>query len=158
MEKFKIIKTIRLGGRNQDQKIKPRVLLVQLEDTSQKSLTLNLAKNLRKTEKWKQTYIAPDMTKQQREERRKLRVEMKRRREEGEENLTIRRGRLVTYNIDNRNGKSKSSQGRNTDQSRPQSPHQEGNTGGTKSTENPTPTPQDPIEGAVGGVENVTKQ
>ena len=57
---------------------------------------LNSAKKLRNTEKWADTYISPDMTRKQREDAKELRQELRRRREAGEENLMIMRGRLVS--------------------------------------------------------------
>ena len=95
VKSVKITKAIRLGGQKQDKREKPRALLVHLENEDMKRDILATAKNLRQTEKWRNTYIVPDMTRQQREENWKLRQELKSRRENGELNLMIRQGKIV---------------------------------------------------------------
>ena len=45
----------------------------------------------------KKIYINPDYTPKQREQNKELRAEMKRRMEEGEEDLTIRHGKIVVW-------------------------------------------------------------
>lgn len=63
-----VVKAIRLGSKRQDKMSKPRALLIQLESPHRKSEILSASKSLRQTDRWKNTYISPDMTRQQREE------------------------------------------------------------------------------------------
>lgn len=91
-----VVKAIRLGSKRQDKMSKPRALLIQLESPHRKSEFLSASKRLRQTDRWKDTYISPDMTRQQREENWKLRQELKQRRENGEQELVIRQGKIVT--------------------------------------------------------------
>nr|XP_054761594.1 uncharacterized protein LOC129268031 [Lytechinus pictus] len=97
----KITKAIRLGRKQRDDATqestsKPRALLVHLESPRMRNEILSAAKKLKQTTKWKDTYISPDMTRQQREENWKLRQELKQRRENGEQDLVIRQGQIVT--------------------------------------------------------------
>ncbi|CAH1250128.1 Hypp8776 [Branchiostoma lanceolatum] len=84
----------RLGRRNPE---KPRPLLIRIysDDTSSRALIFRRAKDLRNSARWSRVYIVPDMTPNEREVDRKLRQELKSRREAGEANVVIRRGRIV---------------------------------------------------------------
>jgi len=44
---------------------------------------------------FQKVYLSPDLTPQERKENRELLMELKRRREEGEKDIMIRRGRIV---------------------------------------------------------------
>ena len=100
IQEFNIKKVTRLGKKwdtktGKKWESKPRLLLVVLEDESSKKNILSSAKQLRNSEEWGNIFISPDMTPQEREKNRSLRVELRRRREEGEPNLIIRRGRII---------------------------------------------------------------
>lgn len=73
---------------------RPRLLIVTIDNLEAKKDLLSMASQLKDT-KWKNIYINPDLTKQEREEGKKLRAELLSRRQAGEANLTIRRGRVV---------------------------------------------------------------
>ena len=65
-------KVLRLGGVNQNRMVKPRVLLVQQTNGRKRERDiLYSAKNLRGTEKWAETNVAPELTCGQRNERKK---------------------------------------------------------------------------------------
>ena len=53
---------------------------------------------------WSSIYINPDLSKQEREENKRLRAELRARKQAGETNLTIRRGKVVQ--LENRPGAS----------------------------------------------------
>ena len=73
-----------------------RLLIVTLESPDMKHDLLQLAPQLRKSSNWVNIYITPDLTKAEREVARKLRDDLKARRAAGEDNLTIRKGRIVS--------------------------------------------------------------
>ena len=83
----------------------PRLLLVVLENEILKRQILARSPRLRQCNSWKSVFITPDLTQQEREENRRLREELKTRRQNGEPNLIIRRGRIV---ISQRNNSSTS--------------------------------------------------
>ena len=74
---------------------KHRLLIVTLELEETKWEIIRLAPQLRHSERWPRVYLSPDLTRAEREEGRKLREELKRRRDNGEENLTIRNHKIV---------------------------------------------------------------
>ena len=74
---------------------KPRLLIVGLENAEVKADILKLAPQLRMSDRWRGVFISPDLTWKEREEGRKLREELRRRTNSGEEDLVIRRGRIV---------------------------------------------------------------
>jgi len=94
-EDVEITKCIRLGKVDQN---KARPVLITIPDGSKRSLILRNASSLRKTEHHKHTYISPDMTPKKREIGKKLRSEIKRHKSQGETNITIRHGKIVTIN------------------------------------------------------------
>ena len=67
-----------------------------MENESQKRQILSKAKTLRNSTEWNRVYISPDLTPKERAENKKLRDELKRRRNEGEANLIIRKGVITT--------------------------------------------------------------
>ena len=78
---------------------RPRLLRVTLGDIRTKREILGKAKLL-KFSKFKDIYINPDLTADQREADGRLRAELKRRRNEGETNIYIKRGNIVRVNSD----------------------------------------------------------
>ena len=74
---------------------KPRLLIVCLENSDTKAEILKLAPQLRYLTKWKRVFVTPDLTKKEREEGKRLPEELHARKQAGEENLTIRKGRIV---------------------------------------------------------------
>ena len=85
-------KSFRAGRKMAD---KPRLLIVTMDSVEAKVDLLSLVSQLKET-RYKHIYINPDLTKLEREEGKKLRAELKSRREAGERNLTIRRGKVVS--------------------------------------------------------------
>lgn len=81
----------RLGKKEQ----KPRLLLVKVPDLNSKFLVLQRARYLKTCERWKDIYIRPDFTLKERERRRELLQELKRRQEDGETDLMIYRGAII---------------------------------------------------------------
>lgn len=73
-----------------------RKLVVKLGSVNQKHKILRIAKRLRDKEDWQGVYINPDLTVKERKKDYELRSELKRRREGGETNLILSRGRIVT--------------------------------------------------------------
>ena len=95
----KIVDIVRLGDLN---KIPPgskgRPLRVTLSDLDIKREILGKAKLLRDT-RYNTVYISPDLTPAQREADHNLRMELKKRREAGETNLMIKRGNIISSNL-----------------------------------------------------------
>ena len=90
---------IRIPSRRDGQRnAKPRNILVKLEDGKMQKKLLGAAKKLKNKENWSSIYLSPDLTKMQREKAYQLRVERRRRTEEGEVNLVIRNGAVVDKN------------------------------------------------------------
>ena len=87
-----VTKAYRVGKPTQE---KPRLLIVGLENAEVKIEVLKMASQLRSTEEWSDVFITPDLTWKEREEGRRLREELRRRKRAGEDNLIIRRGRIV---------------------------------------------------------------
>ena len=85
------VKSFRVGKKIPE---KPRLLIVTIETLESKLDLLSKVSQLKDT-RWQNIYINPDLTKQEREEGKKLRAELKSRREAGETNLTIRHGKVV---------------------------------------------------------------
>ena len=73
----------------------PRLLLVVLQNEGLKRQILARSPRLRQCDTWKSVFITFDLTQQKREENRRLHEELKTRRQNGESNLIIRRGRIV---------------------------------------------------------------
>ena len=88
----RVTKSFRAGKINSE---KPRTLVLTLDDMGTKVQILEKAYKLSHSSKWRRIYIAPDRTLKEREEHKKLRDELKRRKEEGEGNITIRKGKVV---------------------------------------------------------------
>ena len=75
---------------------KSRPLLVSLDTPSMRGTLLSKSATLRKSEHWKNVFVSPDLTPKEREANRVLRAELKRRKSAGENNLIIRRGKIVS--------------------------------------------------------------
>lgn len=82
----------RLGERRDD---KPRIIILKMKKVADKRKILMSTKKLREDEQRKNMYITPDMSKKSREHNKKLRTELKERREAGEGNLIIRNGKIM---------------------------------------------------------------
>lgn len=92
LQNIKIKRVTRLGS----SPTRPRLLLVELEDISVRRSILRQAVKLRKSCTWSNIYISPDLTPKERQKNRLLRDELKIRRNAGEKNLYIKRGRIVS--------------------------------------------------------------
>ena len=74
---------------------KLRPLLACFDDVSIRNRILSVSGKLRKFDQYKNTYIAPDRTKLERQKHVKLVEELKHRRSAGEQNLIIRNGSII---------------------------------------------------------------
>ena len=72
----------------------PRLLRIRCPSYDTKMALLTAARNLRNTNSYKKVYVNPDLTPMQRAKNKKLRTELKSRRERGEK-VTIRGGEIV---------------------------------------------------------------
>ena len=57
---------------------------------------MKMATKLRKSQRWNTIYVTPDLTFKEREVNKALRDELKRRKANGEQNLIIKRGRIIS--------------------------------------------------------------
>jgi len=99
---FTIEKLIRLGRmeRNNNLVNKPRPLLVKFKNVNEKWNVLKNARQLKTApEEFKRAIIAPDLTKEEREKDKNLRLELKTRRDQGEKDIYIKRGEIVKGNF-----------------------------------------------------------
>ena len=100
IEEAKVVSTFRLGKKREDGTIRP--LCVQLSDPKLKFSVIAAARKLRNAKDWRgDVFIAPDLTKLQRAEGKKLRAELKERTDRGEENLMIRYGKIIVKTDNN---------------------------------------------------------
>jgi hypothetical protein len=92
-----IEKAVRLGERDSTVNNKPCMIKVVYTNPIHKRSMLLNAKKLKDSQDdtLKNIFITPDLSKRAREQSRKLRAEMNRRKEEGEDNLIIRRGKII---------------------------------------------------------------
>lgn len=74
---------------------KPRLLIVTLENMETKLEVLKMASQLRRSTEWSNIYITKDLTWKEREVQRKLRAELARRRENGEDDIVIKGLQIV---------------------------------------------------------------
>ena len=95
--KVRATRCFRAGKLRED---RPRLLIVTLSDFETKMEILRSSSQLRSHPKWQHIYINPDLTPEEREVNRKLRQELASRRASGEENIIIRKGRIVKLNQD----------------------------------------------------------
>ena len=96
IREFKIEKVIRLGKKEQG---KTRPILVKMQNTKEKWNVISNSKKLRNEQSTskKFIYIMPDLTDKERENDKKLVEELKTRRNNGETNIKISRGKIVTF-------------------------------------------------------------
>ena len=88
----RVTKSFRAGKKMEE---KPRTLVLTLDSLDQKTEVLEKAYRLSHSSKWNSVYIAPDRTPKERVEHKKLREELKRRQVEGENDIVIRRGKII---------------------------------------------------------------
>lgn len=93
IENITIVKTAHLGRINPE---KPRPLLVSLSDSSSRRYLLQNSKILRGNPEYNKVYISPDLSPKEREANKKLQIELRQRRQGGETNLIIRKGKIVS--------------------------------------------------------------
>jgi hypothetical protein len=74
---------------------KPRLIVAKLENSDMKFKLLRKTRVLKDKAGWDRTYVAPDKTKREREEDKVLRDELQRRKDAGEKNWKINKGRFV---------------------------------------------------------------
>ena len=74
---------------------RPRPLVLTLDSVDCKTEILENAYKLSHFNEWKKVYLAPDRTPKEREENKKLREELQRRKQDGEEDIVIRKGKIV---------------------------------------------------------------
>ena len=96
---FEVQRTVRLGSRNPSSS-RPRLLLVELGDVSTKRQILRQATSLRKSSTWSNIYISPDLTPKEQAHNKKLREELKSRKDSGEKNIFIKHGRIISRQAD----------------------------------------------------------
>ena len=93
------VSVIRLGS-----KVSPkgRLIRVQIGSLSIKRALLSNAKKLKnhQSAQLKDVYITPDLSVQERKIQKELRAELKRRKDNGESNLKIYRGKIVKVNTE----------------------------------------------------------
>ena len=93
LDNIEITKFVRLGKQIEG-KIRP--LLVTLMDSYVRGHLLRNAKTLRNSSSHQNVYISPDLTPKEREINKLLREQLRRRKEAGESDLIIRRGKIVS--------------------------------------------------------------
>lgn len=93
VDEINVKQVIRLGKKSS----KPRLTKVELESSKQKRSLLQKAKQLRdiENEDWKNIFISPDLSPLARQQGRDLRNELKTRKEDGETDLIIRKGKII---------------------------------------------------------------
>ena len=94
---------IRLGRDNNlgDGEVKPAPTLVRIKTSGQKWAVIGKAKKLRNAgEEFRRVMIVPDLTVREREEDKKIRDELRRRRDNGEKRLYISKGKIVQRNVE----------------------------------------------------------
>ena len=84
---------IRLGKREEGRN---RLLKVVVDSVKSKRRVLQGAKKLHDNTTWSNIYITPDHTPKERQTYKDLREELRRRTENGEQRLVIRRGKITT--------------------------------------------------------------
>lgn len=76
-----------------------RLLIITLENEETKHEILSMAAQLRSSSNWTRVFITPDLTWSERQAQKKLREELRSRREAGEDGITIRRGKIVSLSM-----------------------------------------------------------
>ena len=62
----------------------------------ERSIIKSATYNLRKSTRWNKVYVSPDLTAKEREVNKALRKELKRRKAQGEKEIMIKRGKIVS--------------------------------------------------------------
>ena len=95
-KQYKILKVIRLGKKGTENSNNyKRPVLIKLENEQQKWDILKSTKNLKNASGWmKNTGISQDLTKEERQQNRVLREELKEKRKQGEQGWFIRNGKI----------------------------------------------------------------
>ena len=88
-----IVKVARLGNSTNG---RPRLLLATLDSEQHKRSIIKNAIKLSKSTTWNKVYVSPDLTAKEREVNKALREELKRRRANGERDIIIKRGKIVS--------------------------------------------------------------
>ena len=97
---YGMVTVVRLGKiQNIEERARP--VLIKFENMNQKWAILKKAKNLRHSEniEFKQCIVAPDLTVREQEFDKKLRQELKEKRDKGENGWIIRKGKLFQKNF-----------------------------------------------------------
>ena len=98
VENFQIVKSFRMGRKVNSDSVegaRSRPILIKLSDEAEKWNLLKNAKELRDAEGWKRKIgISLDLCKEDREKDKKLRAELKQKRDSGERNWYIKNGKL----------------------------------------------------------------
>ncbi len=93
LETANINSAIRLGKKDSEGRV--RLLKVTVDSVKSKREILINAKKLRGIGKWKNIFVTPDLAPKERQQNKELREELKKRREDGEDGLVIRRGKIT---------------------------------------------------------------
>ena len=96
VDELEVVNTTRIGHVKESGE---RLLKVEVKNVSSKKNILSKAKLLRqaKNETYHKIYITPDLSYQERSHQKSLRTELHRRRGEGEPNLCIRKGQIISF-------------------------------------------------------------
>ena len=90
--KVSVVKSFRVGRVMAG---KQRLLIVTLDSEESKWEVIRQVPQLRHSDQWPRVYLSPGLTRSEREEGRKLREELKRRRDNGEHHLVIKNRKIV---------------------------------------------------------------
>ena len=94
-------KCFRVGRKREG---KPRLLIISVDDLDTKHEILRHARDLRSTDEYGNIFITPDLTKSEREQGKRMREELDRRREAGEKDLVIWRGKIIKKSVQHGDG------------------------------------------------------
>ena len=101
--KATVTKALRLGRKTESAN-KPRLMKVTVDTLESKVYILRNCTKLRSADQssyYSNIFITPDLTQQEHEDGKKLRDELKRRRQNGEPNLIIKKGRIIVSQCNN---------------------------------------------------------
>ena len=109
LEDVRVEEINRLGKGEKERNSKPVSVLVKFETPGQKWAVVSRAKKLRYAgEEYRRVMIVPDLTVRERMEDKKLREELRRRRDAGENDIYISRGKIVKRSRDGNNNSDES--------------------------------------------------
>ena len=92
VQDLRIEKLIRIGKKTENRR---RPLLVKLGSEDERKTVMKAASKLRNSKNFERLYISKDMTVSEREKEKKLREELSQRKQQGESELIIRRGKII---------------------------------------------------------------